>query len=484
MLIYSVSISVMITKFSRMSTLFLFPIIVFIQADAQAENIQKILDERVQKNYNVGIIIAIVTPDHTDYYQAGKLNNNPNSPQINADTLFPLASITKVFTTLAFANQVIQGRVALNAEAQPYMPKPIILPKWHGQAIRLVDLATYTAGMSPALPFRAGITALTDNPYSTVTLKDFARFLDHYQLPYRPGSQYQYSNLSIALLALAVETIAAEPFEKYIEDTIFKPLNMHSTFFQIPVKKKSQLVTGYDPIDQSVTAWQFDAMAPAGGLLSNAHDLVQFLKANMGILPSSLYPAMKLCHLPVHSQGQQSLEQMTDISKPLMIGLGWNIDQTNQLIWKNGNYPGFSSFIGFRKDRSLGVIVLTNTSNIVYTDNIGLHILSSHISLLPLYQQITLNQSILKKYAGNYCFNHQEGYRFKWKDDHLQVVHFTKTKEPHQPFNIYPMSSHQFFGQVDNAIFDFEINVDKKPNQMRLTESGRTQTAVQCDGQP
>lgn len=158
MLIYSVSISVMIAKFSRMSTLFLFPIVLFIQADAQAENIQKILDERVRKNYNVGIIIAIVTPDHTDYYQAGKLNNNPNSPPIDADTLFPLASITKVFTTLAFANQVIQGRVALNTEAQPYMPKPMTLPKWHGQAIRLVDLATYTAGMSPALPFRAGVT--------------------------------------------------------------------------------------------------------------------------------------------------------------------------------------------------------------------------------------------------------------------------------------------------------------------------------------
>ncbi|MBS0349569.1 MAG: beta-lactamase family protein [Proteobacteria bacterium] len=465
----------------RISTLLVFSTVLFTQANAQAENIQKILDQRVQKNYNVGIIVAIVTPDHTDYYQAGKLNSNPNAAPINSDTLFPLASITKVFTTLAFANQVTQGRVALNAPAQPYMPKPIILPKWHGHAIRLVDLATYTAGMPAALPFRAGVTALTDNPYSTVTTADFAQFLGHYQLPYRPGSQYLYSNLSIALLGLAVETITAEPFQNYMAETIFQPLNMHSTFFQIPMEKSSQLVTGYSPIDQPVASWQFKSMAPAGGLYSSARDLVQFLKANMGILPSSLYPAMKLCHLPVHSQGQQSLAQMSDISKPLMSGLGWNIDQTNQLIWKNGNYSGFSSFLGFRKDRSLGVIVLTNTSNITYTDNIGLHILAPAISLLPLYQQIRLDQSTIKKYAGNYCFKHHEGYNFKWQADHLQVVHFTQEKEPHQPFNIYPMNSHQFFGRVDNAIFDFEINVHNKPSRMKLTESGHTQVATRCD---
>jgi hypothetical protein len=73
------------------------------------------------------------------------------------------------------------------------------------------------------------------------------------------------------------------------------------------------------------------------------------------------------------------------------------------------------------------------------------------------------------------------GLRFKSKNDHLEVVHFTQKKEPHQPFNIYPMSSHQFFGRVDNAIFDFKINVNK-PNRMQLIESGHTQTAIQCDG--
>ena len=72
-------------------------------------------------------------------------------------------------------------------------------------------------------------------------------------------------------------------------------------------------------------------------LIYSVSILVQFLKANMGILPSSLYPAMKLLHLPVHSQGQQSFEEMTDNSKPLMSGLGWNIDEDHQLIWKNGN---------------------------------------------------------------------------------------------------------------------------------------------------
>lgn len=469
-----------LAKFFYMSALFLFSIALFGHAEAQSEDIQKILDERVQKGYNVGIVVAIVTPDHTDYYQAGRLADNSSSALVNADTLFPLASITKVFTTLAFANSVIQDRVALNAEAQRYMPKPIILPKWPGRAIRLVDLATYTAGMPPALPFRSGVTALEDNPYSTVTTEDFARFLDHYQLAYRPGSRYEYSNLSIALLGLAVEVITGEAFQNDVEDTIFKPLNMHSSFFQIPAEKKSQLVTGYSPIDQPVSSWQFNAMDPAGGLYSSAHDLVQFLKANMGVLPSSLYPAMKLCHLPVHSQGRRSLEQMTDISKPLMSGLGWNIDQTHQLIWKNGNYSGFSSFIGFKKDHSIGVVVLANTSNVVYTDNIALHILSPTIALLPLYQQILLAQSTIKKYAGDYCFNQQEGYHFKGEGDHLQVVHFTQNKEPHQPFNIYPMSSNRFFGRVGNAIFSFEVDADNKPHRMQLTENGHTQIATQC----
>ena len=227
-----------------------------IPAEAQSENVQKLLDQRIQKKYNVGIIVAVVTPAGIEYFSAGKVSNIPNAPPVTPETIFPLASITKIFTTLAFANQVIQHKVALNAKAQPYMPKPIILPEWHGQALRLVDLATHTA----ALPPIPGIV-FTDNFYATVTVETIAQFLNHYHLPYRPGTRYLYGDLSIALLGLAVEDIAGENFQNYIEDTVLKPLHMHNTFFQVPAEKKPQLVTGYNPADEPVSFWQFNVMA-------------------------------------------------------------------------------------------------------------------------------------------------------------------------------------------------------------------------------
>lgn len=468
-------------KLFRANLLFAFFISFIVQAQAASETTQKILNERVQKQYNVGIIVAIITPQGTDYFEAGRTSKDTNAPLINQETIFPIASITKVFTTLALANQVIQGRAKLNSEAQAFMPKAVVLPQWRGQAIRLVDLATYTAGMPEAAPLNPGLTVLDNNPYSKVTTEDFAQFLNHYQLPYRPGSHYIYSNLSIALLGLAIEQITGEKFRTYLDNVIFKPLDMHSTFFEVPAEKKPQLVTGYNPVDHPVSSWQFKDMAPAGGLYSTAQDLVQFLKANMAIRSTPLYPAMRLSQQPIRPQGKQSLEEMVDVSHELMSGLGWNVDLSNQLIWKNGNYAGFSSFIGFNKDHSLGVVVLTNTSNIVYTDNIGFHILSPNVSLLPLHQQISLDKSIIKKYSGKYCFNKQEGYVFRQEDDHLITTHFTSKKEPHQSFNIYPMDARQFFGRVDNSIFEFETSKNNKPTRMKLTENNRQQTAMKCD---
>ncbi|MGB8194723.1 MAG: serine hydrolase, partial [Chitinophagaceae bacterium] len=103
----------------------------------------------------------------------------------------------------------------------------------------------------------------------------------------------------------------------------------------------------------------------AGALRSNANDLLTFAAANMGLIKTNLLPAMQLTHvLQAKKDGNDTYTTM-----------GWTLanDSGREFLFKDGGTPGYRTFLGFDKEKKIGVVVLSNTDNSV-TD-IGWHIL-------------------------------------------------------------------------------------------------------------
>ncbi|WP_236076330.1 serine hydrolase domain-containing protein [Streptomyces coffeae] len=139
---------------------------------------------------------------------------------VRADTLFDLASLTKLFTTIVAVRALERGRIALDAPVASYAPAFTAAAE-HGITVR--QLLTHTSGLVPELPLydcasaEERLTRLTCEPPATA-----------------PGTARRYSDLNFLLLQAVLEGAEGEPLDRLVHDTITGPLGMTSTRFRPP----------------------------------------------------------------------------------------------------------------------------------------------------------------------------------------------------------------------------------------------------------
>ena len=136
----------------------------------------------------------------------------------------------------------------------------------------------------------------------------------------------------------------------------------------------------------------------AGALRSSANDLLTFLGANLGYVKSPLAPAMAAMLSVRRPTGAPGLGE---------IGLAWLIAKASddEIVWHNGGTGGYRSFIGYDAKTRVGVVVLSNTFTGAGVDDIGMHLLDSHVPLLPApkeHKEITVDPKIFDGYVGRY----------------------------------------------------------------------------------
>ena len=98
-------------------------------SDTESSAVQRLIKERVDDNYNVGLVVAVIDSKGSHFFSYGKTSKLTNSSLVNEKTIFPIASVTKVFTTLLLATDVINGHVKLIDPAQKYLPDDLKLPR-------------------------------------------------------------------------------------------------------------------------------------------------------------------------------------------------------------------------------------------------------------------------------------------------------------------------------------------------------------------
>jgi serine-type D-Ala-D-Ala carboxypeptidase/endopeptidase len=201
---------------------------------------------------------------------------------------------------------------------------------------------------------------------------DMFMFLNSYQLTRAPGTQFEYSNLGVALLAHALEQATNTPWAKQVHDEITEKLGMADTRLAFDNQERARLAPGYNrrgmPARENMPTWP--AFNGAGGLLSTTSDMQRFLAWNMGEikgdLPNTLLPELHKTRFPLPRARSG-------------IGLAWHIaplGAASSVIWKNGGTLGYSSYIGFVPGARVGVVLLSNSNHCPVT-RAGQHILGA-----------------------------------------------------------------------------------------------------------
>jgi uncharacterized protein YbbC (DUF1343 family)/CubicO group peptidase (beta-lactamase class C family) len=236
----------------------------------------------------------------------------PRREGMTLDTVFDVASLTKVIaTTTAVMQLVEEGKVRLNDPVAKYLPEFAQNGK---EDITVRQLLTHYSGLEPDLDLK---TAWEGK--STAYTMAFAETPED-----APGSKFSYSDINFIVLGAMVERVSGETLDEYASRHIFGPLKMTRTRFVPPVAWVGGIApTQYDENERMLrgvvhdpTARRMGGVAGHAGLFSTGDDLAKFAQALLdgggGIL-SAL-----------------SVEKMTQPeqppSAPVLRGFGWDID--------------------------------------------------------------------------------------------------------------------------------------------------------------
>ena len=310
----------------------------------------------------VGVVVAAVARGITEIRSAGQMGGEYEG-SLDADTLFEMGSVTKVFTALALARLAAAGTVDLDEPLGRLLPATARVPSRDGEEITLRHLATHTSGL-PRLPTGMPVPAPRHpsmlDPYAGCTAERLLRALARTRLEAVPGHRFLYSNFGVGLLGLALAHRAGVTYEKLILQEICTPLGLADTCLVVDPGRVARLAQGHTEQHTPTPAWHLADLAGAGGLRTTATDLVTFLRAHLDDGAGDIADAIQLAR-----RGKHQINPFT------WVHLGWMGQRRHDhqgahlQIWHNGGTGGFSSFAGFDPEKGVAVVVLSNTQRSV-----------------------------------------------------------------------------------------------------------------------
>ena len=256
----------------------------------------------------------------------------PNREAMTWDTIFDMASLTKVLITAPAIMQFYErGLIALDTPACHYLPAFAACSK---QAITIRQLLTHYSGLAPDL----------DLSFAWQGKQTATQMVMNARPQTTPGEQFVYSDINFITLGLIVERLSGQPLALYAREHILKPLGLHNSFFLPSSTRKTGIApTQYDENGQMLrgvvhdpTTRRMGGVAGHAGLFSCAQDTATYAQAlldKLAGLPSPFPLAAETLHLmstPQQPPGKTDLR-----------GLGWDI-ATRYSTARGAGFPASS----------------------------------------------------------------------------------------------------------------------------------------------
>lgn len=302
----------------------------------------------IENGKAVGLAVGVAKGGEILLAKGYGLADIENGLPVTADSVFRIGSITKMFTAAAVLQLAEEGKLDLDdplVRHVPGYPDP-------GKRITLRHLLQHTSGIF-------SFTDLPDHRAQMGVVRThqeiLARFRDE-PLHFDPGEKFRYCNSGYYLLGMVIESASGTDYEAYLEERIFAPLALGSTFYDrhariIPHRARGYATWG----DKTVNAPFVSMTQPfaAGALASTVGDLVRFQRGlvNHGILSAGSFDAM-------------TTPGRSNDGKPIPYGLGCFVGKRNglTLVRHGGAIAGFTSELVHAREPDLTVIVLSNSN--------------------------------------------------------------------------------------------------------------------------
>lgn len=276
---------------------------------------QALFDGYVRDGKMPGIVGAFGVGDRPTWFvSAGRIATDASAPAATPDTLWRVYSMTKPVTAMAAMILIEEGKIGLDDPLSKYIPafkqmrvftNPDVslesVPATSEITIR--ELLTHTSGLGYNISAKGPLLKLLEakgilpgavntsiegqaRRTRPATLAAFADRVATIPLVYQPGTRWHYS-IGLDVMGRVIEVASGMPFDRFVQQRIFDPLKMTSSFWTVPARDASRLATNYaivgddlSPLDPGATSvWLKPPSFPYGGagLVMSARDYDRFL---------------------------------------------------------------------------------------------------------------------------------------------------------------------------------------------------------------
>ncbi|NEM98460.1 serine hydrolase domain-containing protein [Pontibacter burrus] len=308
------------------------------------------LFKTIHKRKGFNGTVLVTKYDQVLYKGAFGYTNFSEKDTLTTSTAFQLASVSKQFTAMAVMMLQEQGKLQYDDSVQVY------LPEFPYKGITVRQLLTHRSGLGNYTYFSDELWPDRNTP---ITNNDVLKLMSEHQPPvyFPPNMHFDYSNTGYMLLASIVERVSGLEFGEFLQQHIFRPLEMNHTFTYSKdmVALTGKIATGHTGGRRKRSPDYLDTVLGDKGIYSTVEDLYkwdQALYTNQLVKPETLQEAFK------GSRNKKNLKED--------YGFGWRILQLasgDTAVYHGGLWHGYATYLLRNPKDHSTIIMLSNVPN-------------------------------------------------------------------------------------------------------------------------
>lgn len=325
--------------------------------DAADAKVVALLREALAGLYGPGAAGAVLVNGKVIARAAFGTHVQGGRTKITTDSVFRIASITKVLTGIALLRLRDAGQLTLDDPLAKFLPEAASLTGPNGKpvVVTLRQLVTHTSGLPRSVPNDISEPALRALCARTRTIHD-------------PGTHTSYSNFGAGLVGLVIGKLSGRPYRDHVKDAICTPLGMTRTAWSMTDVPADTLATGHEwksDADGRVTLvaaraeWKMGAAEAFGGMYASTADMLKLLAFELSAYGDGPESPVLARRSIIESHTRQTTGQPEAEQHGVFFWLG-----DEELVWHSGATDEYSGSLVLWPKKRAGAVILQNHADV------------------------------------------------------------------------------------------------------------------------
>ncbi len=361
----------------------------FLQAQSgEPSFIRDSIDSFIQqglKDWNLpGIAVVIVKDGKVVLMKGYGVKNTESKSPVDENTLFMIASNTKLFTGTSLAMLETQGKLSLDDPITKYFPTYRLYDSTSTKLVSIRDMLSHHIGTKT---FEGDFTFWN----TSLTRDEIMRRMRYLKPPYHFRQEFGYCNSCFLTAGQIIPIVTGLTWEQFVQKNFIIPLGMmHTMVLSTGVADQPNVATPYttsysDKLNK-VPYDNWNNLAPAAAIISNVNDLSHWLLMQ---LDSGRYNGKEIISWQTIQKTRTAnswVRSIKSIDYPIHfegygLGLFMSDYAGRQIYWHTGGAGGMVSNVCFVPEENLGIAILTNNDNQEFYEDLRYQILDAYLNV-------------------------------------------------------------------------------------------------------